>query len=135
MFLLLFFRCIANEEKQLIFLFGGKGNTSQVQVFDKKDNNVEIFYLQDINGDHLDQKLNFVPLLFEDIDDDDDNDDDTNKHVLLIGGETELFVPQKDIYSSDMDSLCNHYLNDLKKKGYYSWKHQLKRTEAWIHYF
>ena len=105
----MFFRSIVDEKLEFIFLFGGKGNTSQVQVFDKKDNNVERFYLRDINGAHLDQSLNFMPLLFENI------NDETDKSIFLMGGETETFVPQSNIFVSSLQDLDDHYLNELKQ--------------------
>ena len=106
---LVFVRSIVDEKGELIFLFGGKGNTSQVQVFDKKDNNVKRFYLRDIDGAHLDQSLNFVPLLFENM------NDDTDKSIFLMGGETERFVPQSNIFVASLQDLDDHYLNELKQ--------------------
>ena len=108
-FSIVFFRSIVDREMELIYLFGGKGNTSQVQVFDRNDFNVEIFYLVDDTTTNLQQRLNFVPILFENENDEDD------KRILLMGGETEEYIPLTDIYASSSQNLANYYFNQLKK--------------------
>ena len=100
-------RTIVDVGHDLVYLFGGKGNTSQVQVFDRADYVVETFYLVDDEGQRLDQRLNFVPLLL-------DSDDDEHT-VLLMGGESNTFTPTDTIYSTPLSALSAHYDDELQR--------------------
>ncbi len=93
-----------DAEHDLVYLFGGKGNSSQVQVFDRGDYVVETFYLVDEVGQRLEQRLNFVPLLIESV-----------STVLLLGGESTTFSPTDTIYSTPLSTLSAHYDDDLAR--------------------
>ena len=98
-------RSVVDGSNALIYLFGGTANTSQVQIFDANAMTVELFYLQLNENEYLEETLNFFPLLFG------------GETLLLMGGESDMFIPHNSVYQIALSELNSFYFDELKESN------------------